>query len=76
MKAILVINLPDGYGEIIDNKATFKLKNWKLDTSLTVCNVSLKPLPEKEECDSYMMPLHDYCLGWNDCLDEILGETE
>ena len=32
--------------------------------------VRLRPLPEKHENKDK----HDYEIGWNDCLEEILGE--
>ena len=34
----------------------------------------LKPLPKKKNTDFH--PNIVYANGWNDCLDEILGETE
>lgn len=48
MKAMLVINVPESYGEITDNKATVNLKNWKLDTSLYICNVPVRPYVDDE----------------------------
>lgn len=75
-KAILVIDLPDGYGEITDNKATVNLRNWKLDTSLIVCNVPLKPMPKKREYWSVADDTKRYRDGWNACIDEILGEQD
>ena len=37
----------------------------------------LKPLPEKKECDMWRGLSRDIeALGYNKCLDEILGETE
>ena len=37
----------------------------------------LKPIPKKME-ESWMETPNDcdYRMGWNDCLDEIMGETE
>lgn len=75
MKAILVIDMPKGYGKITDNKATVNLKNWKLNTSFIVCNVPLKPMPEKYT-DMLSYDSDTFERGWNDCIDEILGEEE
>jgi hypothetical protein len=38
----------------------------------------LRPLPEEKKVNPHKMSLHeiDYAIGWNDCLDEITGETE
>ena len=81
MKAILVIDIPDGYGDIYDNKAVVTLRNGKLGTSLGIYNVPLKPMPEKYELyDLNEQPeeilANAEAIGWNDCIDEITGETE
>lgn len=76
-KAILIVNVPEGYGEIADIKATVNLKNYRLDASFIVCNVPLKPIPQKKgkhgEINQYDTDIH-YEIGWNDCLDTLIRE--
>lgn len=81
MKAILVVDIPDGYGDVYDNKAVLTLRNGKLGTSLGIYNVPLKPLPQKkEETFAYWIANcndpESYINGFNACLEEITGETE
>lgn len=77
MKAILVVEMPNGYGDIADNKAVVTLRNGKLGTSLGIYNVPLKPLPKalsvNEDEDDVSQAIG---IGWNACLEEITGETE
>lgn len=71
MKAILVIDMPESYmGSVIDVKLYGKEKV----VHEHYVN-KLKPLPQKVEMDfnEYYEGMAD---GWNDCLDEIVGETE
>ena len=70
MKAILVIDVPNDCGDISYNKATIKLQNEKLMTSFTVCNVPLKPMPEKLPEVSY----DSKWWGWNKILDHIIED--
>lgn len=51
MKAILVIDFPNGYGDVDDNKAIVTLRNGKLGTSLGIYNVPLKPMPQRQNKD-------------------------
>ena len=76
MKAVLVVNIPNGYGDIHDNKAIVKLRNDKLGTSLKIYNVPLRQLPEKESREMVVGdPFGEgCCIGWNACLDEITGD--
>lgn len=84
MKAVLVVDIPNGYGDIADNKAIVTLRNSKLGTSLGIYNVPLKPLPKaktrEEEIakDPFNEDLFygDYIRGWNECLDEITGAED
>lgn len=80
MKAILIVNVPNGYGEITDNEATICLKNWKLDTMLTICNVPLKPMPQKKILMKFEgrenKEYEGLVRGYNKCINEILGEEE
>ena len=83
MKAILVIDLPkncaecklmflQGIGEGICNAVDWEERpSW----------CPLKPMPEKKERESwgdneYAIYNNLHKMGWNDCIDYILGETE
>lgn len=77
MKAILVIDFPNGYGDVDDNKAVVTLRNGKLGTSLGIYNVPLKPMPQPK---GYIDAIEQYLTekdcamftdGWNACLEEI-----
>ena len=88
MKAILVIDMPDG-----ENINEYYARNVLLvhkddvvypyyKTGLEYKNVSLRPMPEKMNPDEYCKKVDSLCdwyeqsSGLNICLDEILGETE
>lgn len=76
MKAIAIIEVPEGGkgkwyidGEIryTENESLMK----KFDKEM----IPLKPLPQKKDIELPWL-YAEYENGWNDCLDEILGETE
>lgn len=91
MKAVLVIDVPDNI-LLDFSKANIEIKEsaylvnkdeneWKYTKPIKIEDVPLRPLPKKEEKpikgeDDY----NDFCIGytrgWNECLDEITGETE
>lgn len=79
MKAILVVDIPDDYGDVYDNKAIVTLRNGKLGTSLGIYNVPLKPMPKRMKNMFDAMddnnPLKElqelYCAGYNKCLEEV-----
>ena len=78
MKAILVVDVPSYYGDMVDNKAIVTLRNGKLGTSLGIYNVPLKSMPKMsglvhQDTDGWC-ELSEYSRGWNDCLDEIFGD--
>ena len=85
MKAILVIDMPKVCGEC---RASFCGDVWycyagEYRRPLFTENIqekpswcSLKPLPQKKPKDNSNELNLGYELGWNACLDEILGETE
>ena len=64
MKAIAIIEvLEGGKGKwYIDGEIRYT-ENKSLMEKFDVEMIPLKPLPQKKD-------------GWNDCLDEIMGETE
>ena len=71
MKAILVVDIPDKHNieeirvDIQANSYGEEILDWR--------NQTLIPMPQKREfADENKI----YKAGWNDCIDEILGETE
>lgn len=87
MKAILVIDMPDGVSldewfavEIVVDRliATEEelMKGIPFDESKTFKFVPLRPLPSKELDDDGSTEWDIYYQGWSDCLNEITGETE
>lgn len=90
MKAVIVIDMPDGVSldewyavkVVVDRlKATEEELIYGIPyvESKLFRFVPLRPLPEKKgkhrELHEYDTDIH-YEIGWNDCLDEITGETE
>ena len=85
MKAILVIDKAESCTGCllgIFNKKWFCLATNK---DIDICDrynipswCPLRPLPEEKKANPHKMSLHeiDYAIGWNDCLDEITGDTE
>ena len=82
-KAILVINKPnkcsecDLYYDNKDNKMSCYIDDYIKDCK-GVC--SLKPIPNKRKMPITKTFGTDFnkgqVVGWNDCIDEILGDTE
>ena len=72
MKAILVIDIDEKYIGSIGTEIQFINQKYN-------CKWKLKPIPEKKEPFGYLdMGNEDglYEKGWNDCIEEIMGETE
>lgn len=73
MKAILVIDVPNENLWRTSNDIYERMKGYKC---------SFKPMPEKKVAKIVGFNTTDYVEnklfadGWNDCLDEITGETE
>lgn len=81
MKAILVIDLPNDLDISLDEiKADITVLSKDFRKSMLFLkykNIALKPLPQKQEQkDEEVYQFSDYKEGWNDCIDEILKETE
>ena len=89
MKAILVIDMPNGYeaDQLVVNYLLYSVDGKVLDGDM---GIELKPMPQ-ELPTPYMMRqimiadgiqtekppyTEDYQKGYNDCINEILGETE
>ena len=71
MKAILVIDMPEEYmGSDIDVRLYGK--NQTIHERYVN---KLRPMPNRMPFDE-AFKMEDYVVGWNACLDEILGETE
>lgn len=76
MKAILVVDIPDGIF-IDDCKIEYRV----IENVFNMCVADgikrLKPMPETKDVgypnDDYDVGFGD---GWDDCLKEITGETE
>lgn len=73
MKAVIVINYASE--EDIGKKTSIHLLN---EENEWVEDIVIKPLPEKMiyEIDMGDKFAEGCVQGWNDCIDEILGETE
>ena len=73
MKALIVIEIPEDHFLITANDLYERLKGCKCD---------LKPMPKHNDYradtsfDQMKLYSTGYADGWNDCLDEIIGETE
>lgn len=71
-KAILVIDIPDEYvGSNID--VNLYGKNHTIHERYVN---KLKLMPEKMRTNADDIEEDSYWSGWNECIDEILGETE
>ena len=85
MKAILVIDMPsvceDCFYHITDVRGyhycgltqCFMSKDIDVETEKEPW-CPLRPLPDRKNVDFH--PNIPYALGWNACIDEIIGETE
>ena len=75
MKAILVIDFCecDDIEDIEPVHLSYRIKSKDLDMGyyLATKDIKLKLIPEKE---LIWNDDDDYQMGWNDCIDEILGE--
>lgn len=67
MKAIIVIEIYENRLMAESNDLYDRLKGRKCE---------LKPMPEKYCTDGDDIEEDSYWQGWNECIDEILGETE
>ena len=85
MKAILVIDIPKDcydcpcyYEDLGKCEAINKTVKADYDVRPSWC--PLRPLPERKDEGSVLKPLpfevYMYRYGFNECLDEIMGETE
>lgn len=86
MKAVLVIDIPNEYADRynVNQMYVWSLKvqdkqGYQMFDLTTDKPNHLKPLPKPiTEYDVKVSYDYDpyYAEGWNDCLDEIIGETE
>ena len=87
MKAILVIDMPKKCGDcrlFMNNGNSYWCAKTGYDTtSSSMPNNCLRPMPEKvetpkiiqEQIDGWHKLAGEY-IGWNACIDEMLGEEE
>ncbi len=86
MKAVLVVDIPDYIDDISKVELAYGLYFRKRFDGESIDPTDilehhevypLRPLPRKlTEADISWGEQRGYRGGWNDCLDEILGETE
>lgn len=72
MKAILVIDIGDN--NIKDVEISYLVQKWNGElVKAQVEHIPLKPMPKKiDDRDNDL----SISIGWNACIDEILGETK
>lgn len=80
MKAILVIDIDNINIDIENTQATYiELQHNTTTIQMALLNHWLKPLPQKKTTDSRKMATIEEIWwngGYNNCIDEILGEEE
>ena len=76
MKAILVIDIPDNLKNHLNEVKVDVIGTLNGQELFHRLNQPLKPLPQKMRTDEDDIEEDSYWQGWNECLDEILGETE
>lgn len=83
MKAILVIDIDNINIDIENTQATYiELQHNNTTIQMALLNHWLKPMPQKKILDEELFMTGNFRLiearftGWNDCLEEILGEQE
>ena len=86
MKAILVIDMPKNCGECklyMNNGNNYWCKATGIDTTGFTMPVScpLKPMPQKKKLEDLFskqdfMLVHSSYVGYNQCIEEILGEYD
>lgn len=88
MKAIMVFDFSDGFDIPFEDIKTKVVLSAKDEDNLEYIlylkyddEIKLKPIPQKRELEKSGNSLIDDCKeyyidGWNDCIDEILGDTE
>lgn len=78
MKAIIIVDLPNNLDMPLDDIRTqITLSSKDITKSLLYLKydkVKLKPMPSKYELT--IEKGNRYAVGLNDCIDEVLGETE
>ena len=75
MKAILVIELDDDVN-LEEVEIRYAIQDmYGMPVKAEVDGCPLKPMPHSKQMENRWFS-DDYSKGWNDCLEEILGETE
>ena len=84
MKAILIIDIPNSCYDCpcyYEDKDKCEVHNQRAIADIGIPSwCPLRPLPERKDEGSVLKPLpfevYMYRYGFNECLDEIMGETE
>lgn len=73
MKALIVMDLPDNLSKVLEEIRVNIKANLYGNEILDWRNQTIKPMPEKmgEYKDQR---LNNYAWGWNDCIDEVVGD--
>lgn len=82
MKAIMIVSLDDSFIPLNEDtitleKGTIKYRDINRNPfAITIEGLKLKPMPQNKEIigTKYIKDSNQYALGWNDCIDELLGE--
>ncbi len=77
MKTVLVIDVPtESLDNVIASAVICEQREGYNIILKRMVKMSLKPLPEEKHGDDLYCFDSDYDFGWNDCLKEIIGETD
>lgn len=78
MKAILLIDVPDNTEFDKDYRLTGLLlaNEYAENVGIEFKDARLKPVPKKMRTDVDDIEESSYLQGWNECIDELLGEEE
>ena len=89
MKAILIVDIPEEFENrgpyFVEGTLFYHIDDNPYTNYCYAFNIGktkLKPLPQKKILDEELFMSGNFRLiqarftGWNDCIDEILGETE
>ena len=77
VKAILVIEMPENCDKCrIRCEHYYSAYKNGTTKSIKPDSCPLKPMPEKKEPDKQSIKKHFEAIGYNTCIDEILGDKE
>lgn len=80
MKTILIIDIPEDFDyrkcSVGGDGNIYYERKGEQRTSIIGNIKNLKPIPQKFDDELDCPYGFDYMVGWNDCLDELLGDTK